>query len=36
MSLFGPALADARLLGIAQVFERATRHRKAPRFAASA
>jgi amidase len=36
LSLFGPALADARLLGIAQVFERTTRHRMAPRFAASA
>jgi amidase len=36
LSLFGPALADARLLGIAQVFERTTRHRKAPRFVAAA
>jgi amidase len=36
LSLFGPAFSDARLLGIAQVFERATRHRKPPRFLPSA
>lgn len=35
MSLFGPAFSDARLLGIAQVFECATRHRKPPRFGSS-
>jgi amidase len=36
ISFFGPAFSDARLLGIGQVFERATRHRRAPRFDASA
>lgn len=36
LSLFGPARSDARLLGIAQAFERATRHRRPPGFAASA
>jgi len=36
LSLFGRAHADARLLGIAHVFEGATRHRKPPRFAPSA
>jgi amidase len=30
LSIFGPALADARLLGIAQGFEHATRHRMPP------
>jgi amidase len=35
LSLFGPAMSDARLLGIAQAFERATQHRKPPRFASS-
>jgi amidase len=32
LSIFGPALSDARLLGIAQVFERGTRHRTPPTF----
>jgi amidase len=36
ISFFGPAFSDARLLGIGHVFERATRHRRAPRFDASA
>jgi amidase len=35
LSLFGPAMSDARLLGIAQAFERATQHRKPPHFASS-
>ncbi len=30
ISFFGPAFSDARLLGIAQAFERATHHRKPP------
>jgi amidase len=34
LSLFGPAFTDARLLGIAAVFERATGHRRPPAFAA--
>lgn len=33
ISFFGPAFSDARLLGIAHVFEQATRHRKPPAFA---
>jgi amidase len=32
LSFFGPAMADARLLGIAHAFESASRHRKAPAF----
>ena len=34
LSFFGPAFSDARLLGIARVFEQATRHRKPPIFGA--
>lgn len=33
LSMFGPAFSDAKLLSIAQVFERATRHRRPPPFA---
>ena len=33
ISFFGPALSDAKLFAIGQVFENATRHRKAPTFA---
>jgi amidase len=33
ISFFGPAFSDAKLLAIGQVFESATRHRKAPVFA---
>lgn len=36
ISFFGPAFSDARLLGIGHAFEQATRHRRAPSFAASA
>jgi len=36
ISFFGPAFSDARLLGIGHAFERATKHRRPPRFAASA
>jgi amidase len=36
VSFFGPAFSDAHLLGIGHVFERETRHRKPPRFLASA
>ena len=32
ISFFGPQWSDARLLGIAHTFERATRHRKPPAF----
>lgn len=32
ISFFGPAFSDAKLLGIAQVFEQATKHRKPPTF----
>jgi amidase len=32
ISFFGPRWSDARLLGIAHTFERATRHRKPPSF----
>jgi amidase len=35
LSLFGGAHTDARLLGIAQVYEKATRHRVAPSFAST-
>jgi len=33
LSFFGPAFSDARLLGIAQAFEGATRHRRPPALA---
>lgn len=36
LSLFGGAHTDARLLGIAQVYEKATRHRIAPTFVSTA
>ncbi len=36
VSFFGPAFSDARLLGIGHAFEKATRHRRAPGFAATA
>jgi amidase len=36
ISFFGPAFSDARLLGIGSAFEKATRHRRAPAFAAGA
>jgi amidase len=32
LSLIGTAFSDARLLGIAHVFERATKHRRAPTY----
>ena len=32
ISFFGPAFSDARLLGIAHVFEQATKHRRPPTF----
>jgi amidase len=35
LSFFGPAFSDARLLGIGEAFEQATRHRRPPPFAAS-
>jgi len=33
ISFFGPAMSDARLLGIGHAFEAATRHRKPPALA---
>ena len=32
LSILGPAFSDARLLGIAHAFERATKHRRAPTY----
>lgn len=36
ISFFGAAFSDARLLGIGHAFERATKHRRPPRFEANA
>ena len=35
LSILGPAFSDARLLGIAHAFERATKHRRAPAYPAT-